>query len=94
MTYGKLEKGSILLIAEGDYSDYGVTGIFRVIDTLDIDAEYEKFSPKNKTPYKDVGAKRLKFIPWLLRKNLIESMAYNALHFSSYPPYFSLEKNK
>jgi hypothetical protein len=77
------KSGTILMIDVGEYSDYSVMGLFKVIKSFDPLEEKEKFleeNPDNKGRY---NFNDDKYIGYLVRKQYIKDIAYSSLYMGS-----------
>lgn len=89
-----LQVGQMITFAEGEYSDYMVNGLVRVITSFDLDSvktEWEKEHAQctNHNVFKQRDEKRLKpnavdFLPWMVSKGLVEDVDYLEIHTGSY----------
>ena len=80
-----IKAGELLTIESGEYSDYGVLGIFRAkVDFVpdEVMNEYLDAHPDERASYSGTESK---FIAWLENtKGLIEPVEYRGWHIGSY----------
>lgn len=68
--------GELILLSSGDYSDYGICGIFRALVDMDIGAlatEYYEQCPMK-------SASESGFAGWLIKLGHIEDVDYDEVH--------------
>lgn len=85
----KMNKGELITIATGEYSDYTVTGVFRILDDFEpqeVIDEYLREHPDQREPYSaDISG----FLAWLGRKCLIDPVDSREWHIGSYSTFQS-----
>ena len=89
-----LKLGQILTFAEGEYSDYMVEGLVKVIKPFDlkqVQNEWEELHTKEDSHscYVNRTLRRVKeggvaFLPYLVHKGLVEDVDYIEIHTGSY----------
>ena len=76
--------GTILLLEEGEYSDFGYCGQLVTLDELNISDAVETFKssfvPKNEWDTPDPGA----FVAWLCTTQRCAALNHETLHIGSY----------
>lgn len=83
-------RGELVALSSGEYSDYRVDGLFKVLK--DFDAQILLVEWAEETGRKlekgvveiDYLNENIKFIGWLNKKGYIEHMDYRELHTGSY----------
>lgn len=76
--------GTILLADEGEYSDYGVVGLFRVLADFDPMGELASYLADRPEQVARYHFERTEFVAYLQRKALIEDMPYGEFYLGSY----------
>lgn len=89
-----LQVGQMMTFAEGEYSDYMVNGLVKVLTPFDLDEVKTEWERKHTgvsehNVFKHRGERRLKpngvdFLPWLVSKGLVEDVDYIEVHTGSY----------
>jgi hypothetical protein len=80
----ELKAGQLLVISEGCYSDYGITGFFVCLTTfapMALHAEYMLAHPEQATEYR---FRSESFLQFLLGKGLLLEINYATLHLGDY----------
>jgi len=76
------KKGDLVLLTDGDYSDYHILAIARAKTDFDMDNLFEEYlgkKPKQKDPYKFNNDA---FVKWLMTdKNVLEEKNTQESHF-------------
>ena len=86
----KFQKGEFMTTSEGEYSDYCVNGLFKVL--IDFDANTLLQSWANETGRKlesgvvesDHVNENIDFLGWINKKGYVEEVNYRELHLGSY----------
>ena len=79
-----LKAGQLVVITEGCYSDYGITGFFVALQTfkpMGLFAEYMAAHPEQA---KDYQFSAEQFLAYLLSKGLLLEIQYANLHMGDY----------
>lgn len=82
-----LKKGSLVMISSGDYSDYQVNGLFRVLHDFDVAAALNGYK-KSADPATDQG-----FIAHLAKSMLIDE-DYTEIHLEGYQRSLKITGNE
>jgi hypothetical protein len=80
----ELKAGQLLVISEGCYSDYGITGFFVCLTTfapMALHAEYMLAHPEQAADYSFSSES---FLQFLLGKGLLLEISYATLHLGGY----------
>ena len=80
----ELKAGQLVVIDEGCYSDYGVTGFFVALQTfmpMALHREYMAANPKQAKGYRFNSSA---FLSFLLAKGLLVEIQYATLHMGEY----------
>ena len=79
-----IKKGELITIATGAYSDYSISGVFRVLADFNPQEQMEKFAAE--TPLEDDDTYRdlSEFIAWISRSGLLEPLESREWHIGSY----------
>lgn len=83
----KFKTGTLVLLSEGEYSDYLVGPLFRCLKDLHLESLAESFyahAPVDKFDEhrKDVGASS--FALWIVSSGWVEEIEYQEVHVGSY----------
>lgn len=76
--------GSLVAFSSGEYSDYCVGPIVRVLVDLDWKALRDEYIEENPKEAEDFKFKPDHFIEWLTRKGLIEAIPWIEWHTDNY----------
>ena len=79
-----IEKGKLVVISQGEYSDYQVLGVFIAEERFnpdDLKDEYLKLCPEEKQPYK---FEERKFLNFVISKKLLKEIEYCEFHLGNY----------
>lgn len=83
------KQGEHLTVAEGEYSDYCVNGLFRVVRDFDAQeqlvlwaAETGRELTEGAVEHDD--SEKITYIPWLAKHAFLEDVDYRELHIRSY----------
>lgn len=76
--------GTILLADEGEYSDYGVVGLFRVLSDFSPMGELADYLADHPEQQERYNFERGGFVSHLLRKLLIEDIPYGEFYLGAY----------
>ena len=86
-----VEKNQIIAISYGEYSDYEINGLVRVVSRFDLDAETKKWVQGNtkersrlSDKEKEVVLTGTNFLPWLVASGLVELVNYVEVHTGAY----------
>ena len=80
----ELKAGQLLMISEGCYSDYGVTGFFVALETfkpLELRTEFIVAHQEQDGDYHFRGET---FVAFLIRKGLLLEITHATLHLGNY----------
>jgi hypothetical protein len=80
----ELKAGHLLMVSEGCYSDYGVTGFFVALATfkpLELRTEFLAAHPEQEEMYRFRGET---FMAFLIRKGLLLEITHASLHLGDY----------
>lgn len=82
--------GDLLTIEQGEYSDYHVSGVFRVKADFVPDEAMAKYLKHRPSQRKEYNADFPEFIAWLTTtERLIEAVEYRGWHIGSYGSFSS-----
>ena len=70
----KLTKGELVAISNGEYSDYCVNGLFKVLKDFDAKQMAIEWG----------GANGMQFVPWLCIRGYLEDVEYREMHTGCY----------
>ena len=74
----KFKKGAIILFSEGEYSDYGLNSIVKTLRAIDlVEVNYAYIIEGH-------GDSIDEFVPWLIRKKMVEPVDHNNIHLGCY----------
>ena len=77
--------GESLAISEGEYSDYGVIGLFKVTKEIDPAKVRSQFESQHVPEKRELSyQKNRKFVGYLNREGYIEDIHYLELHMDEY----------
>lgn len=77
-----MKKDSILLITTGDYSDYYVQGLFKVIKEINKITVVSEFNEACPAVGRD--DRQSKFLAWLAASGYVEDIEHEEWHIGSY----------
>ncbi len=78
-----MKPGELIIISTGEYSDYSLCGLFKVMKPFEFDSKKTEFLnifPKLVGSYDALD----KFLPWLCSEGLIEDYPFTEWHLGSY----------
>ena len=84
------KKGEMILVTEGEYSDYNVTGLFTALKEFRRDTTIRAWCKDTNRDIKEatceIGCnnKEIDYVPWLLRNGIIKELEYREFHTGSY----------
>lgn len=85
MRMRNIQPGEILVISEGEYSDYGVLGLFTVIKEIDPVKVRSEFEVQHVREAFELDYQRnRKFVGYLNREGFIEDIQHIELHMNEY----------
>ena len=84
--------GEFITMAEGEYSDYCVNGLFRVVHEFNLEEVFERYGKDtNQTiingeiSYEDINPDAIGFMPYLLiTLGFIQEIDYKEIHLGCY----------
>ena len=76
--------GKLLLLDEGEYSDYGVVGFFVILRDFDPMAELEAYKAAHTDQCERYKFKHSGFLAVLLEKGLLLEIEYGNLYLGAY----------
>jgi hypothetical protein len=79
-----LTKDQLVAFEEGEYSDYGVIGFFRVLKDFSLKEEIEKYLKQFPEEAEDYCAELSKLVGWLSAEGFIEDVAYQSIWLGAY----------
>lgn len=79
-----IPKGALFTVTTGEYSDYSIHGVFRAIEEIDADALRAAFLTENPDQDEEYSFECDRFLVWLVRKNLLESIDSFEWHLHDY----------
>lgn len=77
-------KEKLILITNGEYSDYSVSGIFKLLTNKTPNELKQKYLKEYPEQCEDYGANFYKFIGWLSSNGYVEDVEYQELHLGAY----------
>lgn len=77
-----IPKNALFTISTGIYSEYYVLGIFRAIETIELNSIREKYFAAYPRQNEAYNLNAHLFIAWLIRNNIIEPVDCFELHLS------------
>lgn len=77
-----IAKNTLTLFTHGNYSDFGVLGLFKALKNIDVSFLRKEFEKDN--PDVDIYDKEHVFTVWLIRKKYFEEVTYSTLYTGSY----------
>jgi len=87
----ELEEGQMITFAEGEYSDYMVNGLVRVIKPFNIkeaqsrwEADHTEFKINQFNARKQRKITGMVFLAWLVKSGLVCDVDYIEIHTGSY----------
>ena len=85
------KKGEFMTVAEGEYSDYCVNGLFKILKTFNANDCLVRWANENKRTINELGTveddydfEGIEFLSWLSQNQYIEDVNYRELHVGSY----------
>lgn len=87
--YSNVKKGELLLITDGEYSDYSVHGLFRVKKDFNLEESREDFDKEFPTSDKYDFRKYGRFINYLSLKDLVDIVEYKECHLGDHGDFFN-----
>lgn len=82
--YNKVNKGTILMLSTGEYSDYGIQTLSKAIKDFDIREVSEEYLSENEGQRGSYSCDFYKFTQWLIEKKYIETVEYKEWHLGDY----------
>jgi hypothetical protein len=79
-----IPSGELFIATTGEYSDYGVDGVFRAVQELDTYVLIEQYLNEKPQQREADSFEKNEFLAWLIRKNLIEPVDCWIWHLSSW----------
>lgn len=79
-----IPKGALFTVTTGRYSDYSVDGIFRALGEINGDTLRAEYLAENPDQSEEYMFDRDRFIVWLMRKDLLESIDSFEWHIHDY----------
>jgi len=76
------KKGDIILVSKDEFSDYGHTGLFRVLIGFDAHQQVREAIKDGVKGYP--GIDLFLFMPYLVEKGVVAELSYRELHLGSY----------
>ena len=79
-----IEKGKLVVISQGEYSDYCVLGVFiaqQKFNPDDLREEYLQIHPKHKEPYQ---FNERMFVEFIVSKKLVKEIKFDEFHLGGY----------
>lgn len=89
-----MEAGEILMITNGEYSDFGHIGLFRVVVDFDAKLALQKYLDQHPEEQNDYSGSEYSFAAWLLRQGLVEDVDYKTWHVGAYGCFNRAEEPK
>ena len=90
----KIKKGQMITFTEGEYSDYCFNGLVVALKTFSLDKNKSEWENENTSvhecqwsvTYKSIERRitGTAFLPWLVRKGIVEYIDYIEIHTGSY----------
>lgn len=77
-----IPKGELTLFTHGEYSDFGVLGLFKASENIDVSLLRKEFERDN--PKREAYGEEHDFTIWIIKKGYFEEVTYSTLYTGSY----------
>lgn len=83
---GEHRVGDLIVLTSGEYSDFGITGIYRALKDFN-DADFSRAyvgRPANQRKFDKSGAGAYDFPEWVKSSGYLEEIEYCEIHYGAY----------